>query len=61
MANRFRGSYRRVAEKSREHGPRGIARMVRWEKDSEARERNAATPHNRTKRHRLNRCACSSR
>lgn len=47
MANRFHGSYRKVAARvDRGDGskmPRGIARMNREEKRVEAEERNAAT------------------
>ncbi len=59
MANRFNGSYRRVAEKIHgKIGPRGILRMVRQEKRSEAELRTRATLHTNTKAHRLNKCVC---
>lgn len=52
MANRFSGSYRHMA-KARDHGPRGIGRIVRDQKQAEAEARNAVTKHVRTKQHRL--------
>ncbi len=56
MANRFHGSYRDVA-KSREHGPRGVARASKLHKREEAEARNRKTEHYRTKAHRKGRCA----
>lgn len=58
MANRFAGSYRRVAEKTRDGGPRGVARMIRILKQDEARARQSMTPHNKTKRHRVMGARC---
>ena len=60
MASRFEGSYRNGAERvKRSNGskmPRGIKRMTAWLKQDEAFARNASTPHDRTKHHRL-RCS----
>jgi len=67
MANAFRGSYREVPKsrsridaqgKSHPYGPRGVLRAHREWKATEAAERNARTPHVRTRAHRLERCAC---
>lgn len=38
---------------------RGYARLLRQEKRKEAEARNARTPHDRTKAHRLGKCDCS--
>lgn len=42
MANRFHGSYRTTHFKSREHGPRGVARAIKQLKRAEAEQRSAA-------------------
>lgn len=43
------------------HGPqpKGAARTRRAERREDAEHRNAETPHNRTKAHRLGKCDCT--
>jgi hypothetical protein len=67
MANAYSGSYRHILKaqsrvdaqgKSHPYGPRGIKREHKRFLAAKAEERNARTPHTRTRAHRLGRCAC---
>lgn len=56
---RFSGSYSEIPKSRGPYGGiRGVLHMYRQWKRAEAEERNARTPHDRTKAHRLKRCSC---
>lgn len=57
----FSGSYRERHPKIFTGAPnRGVARLLKEVKRTEAEDRNARTPHSRTKKHRLGTCGCGA-